>query len=658
MDSVLCQSKKLYYGDDMSSEPCKNLCPSSRPENGNLLVPGGQNAPDIHSAGDVTSEEFERLVLSPPPVPLNFEAASVAIYEAACRSHSRTQSISGSTRSLKSKQELHTDSHSNCSARSSTHEISKQGPKEVLPCHTVAKPSKPRKKWLRFVCCFPDKSCHSFLSKQKDSFSVKENLFVKSPSSSNNTSNSKEVNDLVSKKSTKPSRSKGQEHSQKSKSLSANDMVEYTTDQAISPLHTEEISLPTVSVFQPVLPSTVLNALGSKADGSSVHSASVSNAYSLNDPDDRVESTLLRSTVEVNINTSKSHNPFRFAALKRHTSNDVYCIKLTDNAERQNPITPVESNIGAESTHHVIHQQLQTLHSPWVECDNSDGNHFIPSSFPHDQYSISYNRNGGQGDAASENLELSPPGIDLLGEVDSDCVNKKCLVLDLDETLVHSSFKYVENADFIVPVEINGTIQQVYVRKRPHLDKFLKAVGPLFECVMFTASLRKYADPVCDYIDASSYFRHRLFREACVDHQCNLIKDLSRLGRDVEQICIVDNSPISFLFQPSNALQIVSWFGDLADQALCELIPYLTGLASAPTVVDYLREFRPPQNAAVAQPATPTWLLLFNHSLPGDVNNLEDSEGGELEDEDIAVDYHEEDAVLSPHYSLNHNRFS
>ncbi|VDO93903.1 unnamed protein product [Schistosoma margrebowiei] len=109
-----------------------------------------------------------------------------------------------------------------------------------------------------------------------------------------------------------------------------------------------------------------------------------------------------------------------------------------------------------------------------------------------------------------------------------------------------------------------------------------------------------------------------------------------------------------FIFQ----LQIVSWFGDLADQALCELIPYLTGLASARTVVDYLREFRPPQNAAVAQPATPTWLLLFNHSLPGDINTLEDSEGGELEDDDIAVNYHEEDAVLSPHYSLNHNRFS
>jgi hypothetical protein len=34
-------------------------------------------------------------------------------------------------------------------------------------------------------------------------------------------------------------------------------------------------------------------------------------------------------------------------------------------------------------------------------------------------------------------------------------------VIDLDETLVHSSFKPVPNADFIVPVEIDGQVHQV-----------------------------------------------------------------------------------------------------------------------------------------------------------------------------------------------------
>lgn len=68
---------------------------------------------------------------------------------------------------------------------------------------------------------------------------------------------------------------------------------------------------------------------------------------------------------------------------------------------------------------------------------------------------------------------------------------KKCLVLDLDETLVHSSFKPINNADFIIPVEIENVVHSVYVLKRPGVDEFLKRLGPQFEIVVFTASLAK-----------------------------------------------------------------------------------------------------------------------------------------------------------------------
>ena len=70
---------------------------------------------------------------------------------------------------------------------------------------------------------------------------------------------------------------------------------------------------------------------------------------------------------------------------------------------------------------------------------------------------------------------------------------KITLVLDLDETLVHSSFRPVPNPDFIIPVEIEGKIVDVYVLKRPHMDHFMAYVGQRFEVVVFTASLSKYA---------------------------------------------------------------------------------------------------------------------------------------------------------------------
>lgn len=53
----------------------------------------------------------------------------------------------------------------------------------------------------------------------------------------------------------------------------------------------------------------------------------------------------------------------------------------------------------------------------------------------------------------------------------------------------------MNNADFIIPVEIDGVVHQVYVLKRPHVDEFLQRMGELFECVLFTASLAKVTLP-------------------------------------------------------------------------------------------------------------------------------------------------------------------
>ncbi|NWX94721.1 CTDS1 phosphatase, partial [Nothoprocta pentlandii] len=49
----------------------------------------------------------------------------------------------------------------------------------------------------------------------------------------------------------------------------------------------------------------------------------------------------------------------------------------------------------------------------------------------------------------------------LLPDIKPQDASKLCVVIDLDETLVHSSFKPVNNADFIIPVEIDGIMHQV-----------------------------------------------------------------------------------------------------------------------------------------------------------------------------------------------------
>ncbi|XP_054236786.1 carboxy-terminal domain RNA polymerase II polypeptide A small phosphatase 1 isoform X5 [Indicator indicator] len=152
--------------------------------------------------------------------------------------------------------------------------------------------------------------------------------------------------------------------------------------------------------------------------------------------------------------------------------------------------------------------------------------------------------------------------------------------------------KPVNNADFIIPVEIDGIMHQVYVLKRPHVDEFLQRMGELFECVLFTASLAKYADPVADLLDKWGAFRTRLFRESCVFHRGNYVKDLSRLGRDLRRIIIVDNSPASYIFHPDNAVPVASWFDNMADTELLDLLPFFERLSKVEDVYAVLKKQR------------------------------------------------------------------
>ncbi|KAI9175630.1 hypothetical protein H9P43_005994 [Blastocladiella emersonii ATCC 22665] len=166
----------------------------------------------------------------------------------------------------------------------------------------------------------------------------------------------------------------------------------------------------------------------------------------------------------------------------------------------------------------------------------------------------------------------------LLPPLAPEHAGRKCLVLDLDETLVHSSFKLTPNADIIIPVMLDGIEHSVYVLKRPGLDTFMKAVGEKFETVIHTASLAVYGQPVIDMLDKYKVVQHRLFRESCVHHKGNYVKDLSMLGRDLRNVIIIDNSPASYLFHRSNAIPITSWFNDPNDTELLDLIPFLMDL--------------------------------------------------------------------------------
>ncbi|XP_052203332.1 uncharacterized protein LOC127808767 [Diospyros lotus] len=159
------------------------------------------------------------------------------------------------------------------------------------------------------------------------------------------------------------------------------------------------------------------------------------------------------------------------------------------------------------------------------------------------------------------------------------------LVLDLDETLVHSTLEHCDDADFTFPVFFNMREHTVYVKQRPHLRTFLEKVAEMFEVVVFTASQSIYAAKLLDILDPDGkLISHRAYRESCIFSDGTYTKDLTVLGVDLAKVAIIDNCPQVFRLQVNNGIPIKSWFDDPSDSALISLLPFLETLVDADDV--------------------------------------------------------------------------
>lgn len=202
---------------------------------------------------------------------------------------------------------------------------------------------------------------------------------------------------------------------------------------------------------------------------------------------------------------------------------------------------------------------------------------------------------------ASKYILPPPPRLFPLSRNPEKRRRKKTLLLDLDETLIHSLSRGTprslgsSGSCHMIELKVNNVATLYYVYKRPFCDFFLKEVSKWFDLQIFTASVREYADPIIDWLESdivdhkthaagnSQVFTKRYYRNDCSYRPgVGYIKDLSLFfpkSDDLKNVIILDNSPVSYALHEDNAVMIEGWINDQGDRDLLNLLPLLYSLS-------------------------------------------------------------------------------
>ena len=160
----------------------------------------------------------------------------------------------------------------------------------------------------------------------------------------------------------------------------------------------------------------------------------------------------------------------------------------------------------------------------------------------------------------------------------NNSINTYTLVLDLDETLI-----YLQR-------DSNIKSKRKTIIYRPYLIEFLQKMKKLYELILFSLGTPEYVDSIVETIERKErYFQYRLYRQHGKIYGNDIIKDLSKLGRDIKKIIIVDNMPQSFKLQKKNGICIKGFYGNLKDETLKDLSEILEKIRND---VNYTNDIR------------------------------------------------------------------
>lgn len=173
--------------------------------------------------------------------------------------------------------------------------------------------------------------------------------------------------------------------------------------------------------------------------------------------------------------------------------------------------------------------------------------------------------------------------------------SRKILVLDLDETLIHTFDQNPPDDCVCVNASIfNQTERTIHFKVRPYCYEFLHKMSKYYELCVFTAGHSTYANPIINYLDPScSLFKQRFFNDSCTQISQFMLKNLNILNCNLKDIVIVDNTALCFGFQKENGVPVVCYNGESTDIELIGLARFLVHLSGCDDVrLEIMRHFK------------------------------------------------------------------
>ena len=381
--------------------------------------------------------------------------------------------------------------------------------------------------------------------------------------------------------------------------------------------------------------------------------------------DSKIKNYLKKAKIQKNLYL-KSHNKSKNISNKKDQINEsqknskknkkILNISITPKKKNVNNITSLGKPINRNLLFFNLSQNTDIVKKQYNKGKN---NKFSKSVIEQAKNALNNNNNNLYNNTTynilNNNLEKNNNNINSnknRGVSEDNNNNHKILVIDLDETLIHTSFQKIEKPDLQILLDSSISKKNItnknnnngipipkpveaYIRIRPGVDEFLSQMSKYYDIYVYSASSKNYLNTIIKNIDKNNIIKECFCREDCImyvedceedfdkpNNKYNYIKDLKKINKDLRNIVFIDNNAISFKLQEKNGIPIKSWYDDYEDLELYKLIPILKNLSGFYDVRVEISKFV--QNKTFIWSKSINWLVdnCLNSSYLNEINSV------------------------------------